>query len=83
MTMLAQWRIKAACLGEDTELFFPYGSTGCALEQAEQAKAICAVRTECLDGAMVNNQQDGVWGGLSEGERRALRRGLQRRRRLQ
>lgn len=85
-TMLAQWWIKAACLGEDTEMFFPIGSTGRALEQTEQAKAICAVcevRTECLEWAIVNNQQDGVWGGLPEDERRTLRRGLQRRRKLQ
>lgn len=85
IAVFAQWRIKAACLGEDTELFFPIGSTGCALDQTEQAKAVCAVcevRAECLNWALVNNQQDGVWGGMSEEQRRTLRRSLQRRRQL-
>jgi hypothetical protein len=47
------WRERAACLGEDTELFFPAGLTGRALEQIEQAKVVCrgcAVVIQCLEG---------------------------------
>ena len=79
------WRQRAACLDEDPELFFPIGTTGPALEQVEQAKQVCercAVTEQCLEWALVTNQDAGVWGGLSEEERRSLRRSRQRRRRL-
>ncbi|MGH8904883.1 MAG: WhiB family transcriptional regulator [Egibacteraceae bacterium] len=78
------WRDRAACLGMDTEWFFPAGSTGlAALEQAAEAKAICArcpVVEACLDWALATNQDAGVWGAKTEDERRTLRRRLQRRR---
>ena len=71
------WRDSAACLDEDPELFFPIGNTGPALVQIEQAKAICrrcTVMETCLQWAMDTGQDAGVWGGLSEDERRALKR---------
>lgn len=67
----------AACREEDPDLFFPIGSTGPALVQAEDAKAVCRscpVRQECLRWALDNGQDAGVWGGLDETERRALKR---------
>ncbi len=79
------WRSKAACLDEDPELFFPVGTTGPALDQVERAKSICRVcevSVQCLEWALETNQDAGVWGGLSEDERRSLRRARQRRRRL-
>jgi WhiB family transcriptional regulator, redox-sensing transcriptional regulator len=79
------WRQQAACLDEDPELFFPVGTTGPALEQVEQAKQVCrscVVIEECLEWALQSNQDAGVWGGLSEDERRTLRRSRQRRRRM-
>jgi WhiB family transcriptional regulator, redox-sensing transcriptional regulator len=78
----SDWRQCAGCLGVDTELFFPIGVTGPAVEQAERAKAVCAgcsVRGECLEWALATGQHDGIWGGLGEDERRALRRARQRR----
>ncbi len=72
-----QWRERAACRDLDTEAFFPLGTTGRALDQTEEAKAVCAdcpVSTDCLGWAMATNQQDGIWGGYTEDERRALRR---------
>ncbi|MGH8895495.1 MAG: WhiB family transcriptional regulator [Egibacteraceae bacterium] len=84
MGQLPAWRDKAGCLDEDTEMFFPSGTTGTALDQIEQAKAVCRscpVITECLDWALETNQDAGVWGGLSEDERRTLRRSRQRKRR--
>ncbi len=79
---LPVWRAKAACSGLPTEDFFPVGSTGTALDRIAAAKAVCAacpVRAPCLDYALDTGQQDGIWGGLSEDERRAERRRRQRR----
>ena len=71
------WRNHAACLDEDPELFFPIGNTGPALRQIEKAKPVCSrceVAETCLKWAMESRQDAGVWGGLSEDERRALKR---------
>ena len=71
------WRNRATCLGEDPELFFPIGSTGPALVQIEEAKAICRrceVVDTCLRWAMETGADTGVWGGLSDDERRSLKR---------
>ncbi|MDY5584860.1 MAG: WhiB family transcriptional regulator [Arcanobacterium sp.] len=71
------WRHHAACLEQDPELFFPIGSSSSALAQAEAAKRICqscSVREVCLKWALDTNQDAGVWGGMSEDERRLIRR---------
>ena len=71
------WRDQAACLSEDPELFFPTGNAGPAIAQIEEAKAVCrrcAVIEACLTYALQTGQDVGVWGGLSEEERRALSR---------
>jgi WhiB family redox-sensing transcriptional regulator len=71
------WRDHALCRDTDPELFFPVGTTGSALSQIAQAKRVCgecAARDECLDFALTTNQDSGIWGGLSEEERRAIRR---------
>ncbi|MFI8434772.1 WhiB family transcriptional regulator [Streptomyces sp. NPDC079020] len=76
------WRMDAACREEDPDLFFPIGSTGPALVQTADAKAVCAncpVREPCLRWALENGQDSGVWGGLGEDERRALKRRARRR----
>jgi WhiB family transcriptional regulator, redox-sensing transcriptional regulator len=71
------WRDRSACLDEDPELFFPIGNTGPAILQIEEAKQVCRrceVREQCLEWALEAGQDHGVWGGLSEDERRALKR---------
>jgi WhiB family redox-sensing transcriptional regulator len=71
------WRHKSACRDEDPELFFPVGNTGPALTQIEEAKKVCnrcIVKEPCLAWALESGQDAGVWGGLSEDERRALKR---------
>jgi len=76
-----EWVDRARCREEDPELFFPIGSTGPAAVQAEVAKAVCAhctVRDECLEWALTTGQDSGVWGGLAEEERRAIRRDRRR-----
>lgn len=73
---LHDWRSWAACRSMDPDLFFPSGRLGAALEHIEAAKAVCRscpVKGACLDYALASNQQDGVWGGTSEEERRSLR----------
>lgn len=67
-----EWRHRAACRDLDTAVFFPESD-----EQAAAAKLICAtcpVRAACLEFAIVTRQDDGVWGGLDENERRRVRR---------
>ena len=69
------WRHEAACRDEDPELFFPIGTTGPALLQIDEAKAVCRrcmVLDDCLAWAIESGQESGVWGGLSEDERRAV-----------
>ncbi|MFD9392106.1 WhiB family transcriptional regulator [Streptomyces sp. NPDC060000] len=77
------WREHAACRREDPDLFFPIGTSGPALLQMEQAKAVCRqcpVREACLEWAMDTDQTLGVWGGTGENERRALKRRIRARR---
>ena len=70
------WRHRAVCRDEDPELFFPIGNTGPALLQIEDAKVVCRrcdVIDQCLQWALESDQDAGVWGGMGEDERRALR----------
>ena len=74
---MADWRHRAVCRDEDPELFFPVGNTGAARGQIAEAKAVCdrcPVTSECLAWALETNQDAGVWGGMSEDERRTLKR---------
>jgi WhiB family redox-sensing transcriptional regulator len=78
------WRNRSACLDEEPELFFPIGNTYPALRQIEEAKVVChrcEVVQTCLAWAMESGKDAGVWGGLSEDERRALKRRTARARR--
>lgn len=57
--------------------FFPVGNSGPALTQITEAKTICnrcPVITQCLSWALETGQDAGIWGGLSEDERRILKR---------
>ncbi|WP_031517403.1 WhiB family transcriptional regulator [Streptomyces sp. NRRL F-5123] len=73
------WRVQGLCLREDPDLFFPIGSvnSAVALLQTEEAKAVCrrcSVTRQCLAWAMDVGHVEGIWGGTTEGERRAMRR---------
>ncbi|MET8624717.1 WhiB family transcriptional regulator [Kitasatospora sp. NPDC004669] len=71
------WRMRAVCREEDPELFFPIGNSGPALLQIEEAKAVCRrcpVMEQCLTWALTTGEDAGVWGGMSEDERRAMKR---------
>lgn len=81
--MSRDWRHEAACCNEPTDLFFPVGSTGPALLQIREAKAVCRrcpVVRECGEWALETRQGHGVWGGMSEADReRILRRAARNR----
>jgi WhiB family redox-sensing transcriptional regulator len=69
------WRHRAACRAVDPELFFPVGTTRPALKQVTEAQTVChrcPVSAECLRWALDTHQHTGVWGGLSEDERRQI-----------
>ena len=72
-----KWDSEASCQSIDPEVFFPERPSDRALD----AKAICRgcpVRTQCLEFALSARLDHGVWGGLTEVERRSLRRSRQR-----
>jgi WhiB family redox-sensing transcriptional regulator len=66
----ARWRELAACRGTDLEVFFP--ERGESAGPARRVCAACPVRQPCLDYAITNRIVHGIWGGLTERERRAL-----------
>lgn len=71
------WRHSAACHDVDPELFFPIGTSVAAVRQQQLAQTVCAacpVHRECLRWALDSGQEFGIWGGLSEDERRSLKR---------
>ena len=66
------WQLYANCLGVDPDLFFP--ERGASTREAKQVCQGCVVREECLEYALANGEKFGIWGGLSERERRRIRR---------
>ncbi|CAM5698844.1 WhiB family transcriptional regulator [Streptomyces canus] len=73
------WQELAICQGTDPDLFFPVGnaSSGPTLIQTAEAKAVCRrcpVIDQCLNWALDADLVEGIWGGTTEAERRAMRR---------
>lgn len=66
------WQRLANCLGVDPDLFFP--ERGASTREAKEVCKGCVVRNECLDYALANGEKFGIWGGMSERERRRVRR---------
>ncbi len=66
------WQADALCAQTDPEAFFP--EKGGSTRDAKRICTACEVRTECLEYALENDERFGIWGGLSERERRRLRR---------
>jgi WhiB family redox-sensing transcriptional regulator len=67
------WQERALCAQTDPEAFFP--EKGGSTREAKVVCSGCDVRAECLDYALAHDERFGIWGGLSERERRRLRRG--------
>jgi WhiB family transcriptional regulator, redox-sensing transcriptional regulator len=71
----AGWRSAAACRSSDPDLFFPVSSAGIAQREIAEALAVCArcaVQAPCREFALRTRQQHGIWGGMTEHERRRL-----------
>ncbi|GAA1116643.1 WhiB family transcriptional regulator [Citricoccus alkalitolerans] len=66
------WQVDALCAQTDPEAFFP--EKGGSTRDAKKVCSACTVRSECLEYALGNDERFGIWGGLSERERRRLRK---------
>lgn len=69
---LVSWQERALCAQTDPEAFFP--EKGGSTREAKKVCVGCEVRAECLEYALENDERFGIWGGLSERERRKLKR---------
>lgn len=71
-TIEDQWQERALCAQTDPEAFFP--EKGGSTREAKRICTGCEVRDECLEYALAHDERFGIWGGLSERERRRLKR---------
>ncbi|MGV0741614.1 WhiB family transcriptional regulator [Mycolicibacterium sp. XJ870] len=69
-----QWQERALCAQTDPEAFFP--EKGGSTREAKRICQGCEVKNACLDYALAHDERFGIWGGLSERERRRLKRGI-------
>ena len=67
-----QWQERALCAQTDPEAFFP--EKGGSTREAKRVCLACEVRVECLEYALANDERFGIWGGLSERERRRVKK---------
>lgn len=68
----SEWQSRANCKGVDPDLFFP--ERGVSTREAKEVCRRCVVRDDCLSYALDMNETFGIWGGMSERERRRLKR---------
>ena len=69
---LLSWQDRALCAQTDPEAFFP--EKGGSTREAKRICVSCEVKQECLEYALMQDERFGIWGGLSERERRRLKR---------
>ncbi len=69
-----EWQERALCAQTDPEAFFP--EKGGSTREAKRICLGCEVKDACLEYALANDERFGIWGGLSERERRRLKRGI-------
>lgn len=68
------WQAQALCAQTDPEAFFP--EKGGSTREAKSVCSRCEARAQCLEYALKNDERFGIWGGLSERERRRVKRSL-------
>jgi WhiB family redox-sensing transcriptional regulator len=66
------WQERALCSQTDPEAFFP--EKGGSTRDAKKVCLVCEVRQDCLEYALSNDERFGIWGGLSERERRRMKK---------
>jgi WhiB family redox-sensing transcriptional regulator len=71
-TTALSWQERSLCAQTDPEAFFP--EKGGSTREAKKVCVGCDVRAECLEYALANDERFGIWGGLSERERRKLKK---------
>ena len=69
---ILSWQERALCAQTDPEAFFP--EKGGSTREAKKVCLACEVRVECLEYALAQDERFGIWGGLSERERRRLKK---------
>jgi WhiB family redox-sensing transcriptional regulator len=74
------WQAQANCMGVDPDLFFP--ERGASTREAKAVCKGCVVQEDCLEHALANGEKFGIWGGMSERERRRVRRARAMQRRV-
>ena len=67
-----EWQERALCAQTDPEAFFP--EKGGSTREAKRVCMSCEVRVQCLDYALENDERFGIWDGLSERERRRVKK---------
>ncbi len=72
--VIQEWQEQALCAQTDPEAFFP--EKGGSTREAKRICRACGVRDECLEYALEHDERFGIWGGLSERERRRLKKRL-------
>lgn len=66
------WQERALCAQTDPEAFFP--EKGGSTREAKKVCRACEVQAECLEYALEHDERFGIWGGMSERERRRIKR---------
>ena len=69
-----KWRTIGLCKGSETMVFYPPSDDDTLAEEAKTICSMCAVRQPCLEFALTTREKHGVWGGLTERERRRVLR---------
>ncbi|MEU8892926.1 WhiB family transcriptional regulator [Streptomyces sp. NPDC048442] len=67
-------QLRPACETADPELFFAHRLATWEIDQAKAICAVCSLKVTCLRDALDRGEEYGIWGGLSEGERRTFKR---------
>lgn len=73
-----KWREESACKGLDPNMFFPGPNDTEDQEEAHKVCSSCPVTEECMEYALANNIDHGIWGDMSERQRKKFRRNLKK-----
>lgn len=72
--MDSKWMAEGACRTEEPDIFFPGRKEADKVKKAKEICAGCPVSAQCLEWALYHNEREGIWGGVSARQRKAMRR---------